>query len=418
MQVSRNSVWPPTGRHERLRQAVTAGFCSNDIDDLLSLNPSAAEWRRLLQWLHVSGLALYFFDRLVSLDLSDRLPPAIHEELKQAVADNTLRSKAFLEETLRLNRAFQDEGVLYANLKGITLCPFSVPRMELRSQLDLDFLVDPACAERARAVLEGCGYRLHAVSGKSMEFKTPGRSNPRLSELYKVTPHRSVELHLESEGSPRLHRVEWIQREGLSIPSLSPIDQYLSQALHLFKHIRGEFTRLSWFLEFRHHTQARKPDSVFWNDFLSLLQDDKKTALGYGIAAATSQELLDEFVPRDVSAVTEPLLSTATRYWITHYSRTALLTDFPGSKLYLLLEGELTRKEAFTGRSVQGALLPRRLPAAINCKPEQDSLAAKLHRLRQQIPYVFFRLRFHLVEGARYLMASMQWRQFLSGSAQ
>ncbi|WP_187142993.1 nucleotidyltransferase domain-containing protein [Terriglobus albidus] len=393
-------------------------FCSNSIDHLQGLNPSATEWCRLLQWLHVSGLALYFFDRLTSLQLSDRLPPAIHEELEQAFTDNTLRSRAFLEETLRLNRAFQDEGVLYANLKGITLCPFSVPRMELRSQLDLDFLVDPACAERAHAILERCGYRLHAVSGKSMEFKTPGRSNPRLSDLYKVTPHRSVELHVEPEGSPRLHRVEWIRREGLSMPSLSPVDHYLSQALHLFKHIRGEFTRLSWFLEFRHHTEARKADSIFWNDFLSLLQDDKKTALGYGIAATTSQELLDRFVPSHVSAVTEPLLSMATRYWITRYSRTALLTDFPGSKLYLLLEEELTRKEAFAGRSVQAALLPRRLPPGINCKPEQDSLSAKLYRLRQQVPYVFFRLRFHLVEGARYLMASMQWRQFLSGSAQ
>jgi len=393
-------------------------FYSNSIGDLLSLNPSAAEWLRLRQWLHVSGLALYFFDRLTFLQLSGSLPPAIHEDLERALVDNTLRSRAFLEETLRLNRAFQVEEILYANLKGITLCPFSVPRMELRSQLDLDFLVDPACAERARAILERCGYRLHAVSGKSMEFKTPGLSNPRLSDLYKVTPHRSVELHLELEGSSRLHRVEWMQRGGLFIPALSPIDHYLGQALHLFKHIRGEFTRLSWFLEFRHHTQARKPDTVFWNGVLSLLQEDKKTALGYGIAAATCQELLDEFVPLHVSVVTEPLLSPATRYWITQYSRTALLTDFPGSKLYLLLEEELTRREAFAGRSVQGALLPRRLPPAINCKPEQDSLSAKLRRLRQQIPYIFFRLRFHLVEGARYIMASMQWREFLSGSTQ
>ncbi|WP_263417610.1 nucleotidyltransferase domain-containing protein [Terriglobus albidus] len=391
-------------------------FCSNEINNLLNVNPSAAEWLRLLQWLHVSGLALYFFDRLRSLQLLDSLPPAIHAELEQALADNTLRSAAFLEETLRLNHAFQDEDILYANLKGITLCPFSVPRMELRSQLDLDFLVDPACAERAHAVLERCGYRLHAVSGKSMEFKTPGRSNPRLSDLYRVTPHRSVELHLEPEGSQRLHRVEWIQREGVSIPSLSPIDHYLGQALHLFKHIRGEFTRLSWFLEFRHHTQVRKPEAAFWTDLLSRLQEDKKTALGYGIAAATSQELLDEFVPSCVSAVTGPLLSPATRYWIAHYGRTALLTDFPGSKLYLLLEEELTRKEDFAGRPLRVALLPRRLPPAIHCKPEQDSLAARLYRLRQQIPYIFFRLRFHLVEGARYIMASMQWRQVLSGS--
>lgn len=418
MQVPRTSVRTPIRRHERLRQAVMRVFCSNSIDDLLSLNPSAAEWLRLLRWLHVSGLALYFFDRLTSLRLSNCLPPTFYEELEQALADNTLRSTAFLEETLRLNRAFQDENILYANLKGITLSPFSVPRMELRSQLDLDFLVDPGSAERAHAILERCGYRLHAVSGKSMEFKTPGRSNPRLSDLYKITPHRSVELHLEPESSSRLHRVEWIQREGLFIPTLSPIDHYLGQALHLFKHIRGEFTRLSWFLEFRHHTQARKPDTAFWSDLLSRLQEDKKTALGYGIAAATSQELLDEFVPPQVSVVTEPVLSPATQHWITHYSSSALLTDFPGSKLYLLLEEELIRKEAFAGRSVQGALLPRRLPPAINCKPEQDSMSAKLYRLRQQIPYIFFRLRFHLVEGARYIMASMQWRQFLSGSAQ
>ena len=59
-----------------------------------------------------------------------------------------------IAESASIQSAFQKAGVSYAVLKGFSLWPVSVPRLELRSQLDLDFLVSEESADQARQILE------------------------------------------------------------------------------------------------------------------------------------------------------------------------------------------------------------------------------------------------------------------------
>ena len=152
--------------------------------------------------------------------------------------DNTRRTHGLITESIAIQREFQDAGLLYSNLKGLSLWPMSAPKPELRSQFDLDFLVAEQCAPQARSILERRGYRLYAISGRSWEFKLNERPGFSLKDLYRDLQSYAVELHIEPGArisSSSLSRLEWRELHGLNMPVLSPVDLLLGQGLHVYK---------------------------------------------------------------------------------------------------------------------------------------------------------------------------------------
>ena len=120
-----------------------------------------------------------------------------------------------------IHLAFQGAELSYAVLKGFSLWPHSVPRPELRSQLDLDFLIAAKSGPRARQILASRGYHLRAISGRTWEFKTSEAPDRSLESLYKDVPYRSVELHLQddvSSGESLLDRAERLWICDTSVP--------------------------------------------------------------------------------------------------------------------------------------------------------------------------------------------------------
>jgi hypothetical protein len=192
-------------REEQLtREAVLLSFCEPPPQQCLRLQRlSGRQWQKLLIWLDISGLALYFLDRLIELGQLEILPASVAERLQQNLLDNTERMLDMGAESSAIQREFQSAELTYALLKGSSLWPSSVPRQELRSQLDLDFLISEASAPTARRILESKGYHLHALSGRTWEFKKGPIPRASLKNLYKVVPHRCVELHLEPNVSER-----------------------------------------------------------------------------------------------------------------------------------------------------------------------------------------------------------------------
>src|SRR6202034_4279386 len=153
-------------------------------------------------------------------------------------------------------------------LTGLSLWPSSVPRRELRSQFDLDFLVAEDSAPAARRILEQRGYRLYIVSGRSCEFKLNEKAGVSMKDLQKGSPSHAVELHVESNvlgHSSTLERAELRELHGCSMPVLSPVDLFLGQGLHAYKHVCSEFSRVAHLLEFRRHVLVRRDDRGFWS---------------------------------------------------------------------------------------------------------------------------------------------------------
>lgn len=407
-----------TKRWQQVREAVLLSFCEPLPKACCRLcDLSVGEWKRLLPWLDTSGLALYFLDRLTELHLQDLLPPAIWNRLQQNLEDNTERMRDLMAESAAIQRDFQTAGVSYAVLKGFSLWPYSVPRLELRSQLDLDFLVAERHAAEARRLLETHGYSLHAISGRSWEFKTLHHTASSLKDLYKRGPSRCVELHLEAEssGSPLLARTARRDFSGLSMPVLPPADLFLGQGLHLYKHLLSEYSRTAHLLEFRRHVLAYRNRPAFWERVRSLAEDHPRGALALGISTLVVTNRMGNFAPQELLEWTIPPLPDAAHRWVSLYGARATLADFPGTKLYLLLQRELELQGVPVRRSARRALLPLRLPPPIAPVPATERFSERLARYRAQLRFVLMRLRFHMVEGLRYLYESRRWRSRREG---
>jgi hypothetical protein len=399
----------------RGREAVLLSFCDPLPQPCSRLRDlSTSEWENLLHWLDISGLALYFLDRMTELQLNDWIPTAVLARLQQNLADNTERTHGMIAESAAIQHGFQDAHLCYANLKGLSLWPSSVRRPELRSQFDLDFLVAQASAAEARRILEGRGYRLYAESGRSWEFKRNERPGLSLKDLYKALPSHAVELHIEPDipgRSSLLQRVETRELYGCSVPVLSAVDLFLGQGLHACKHVCSEFSRAAHLLEFRRHVLARYNDQAFWRELRATAAGNRRASLGLGVVTLLITEVMGDFAPEALTDWTVRQLPEPARLWVRRYGRRAAFGSFPGSKLYLLLQRELEVAGVPPKRSLQRTLFPSRLPPPIIRAFPNETLDVRLARYRMQIKFIFLRLRFHVVEGLRFLRESHRWQK-------
>lgn len=404
-----------------MREAALLTFCDPPPQACTTLERlSAMEWQRLLRWLDTSGLALYFFDRLRELNRNGILPPDVSARLQQNLADSTARTEGLIAEMARIHRDFQRASLRYAILKGFSLWPCSVPTPELRSQLDLDFLVAEESAREARRILEARGYHLRAVSGRTWEFKKNEMPDISLRDLYKDVPYRSVELHIESRveanASP-LARAELRSFRGIDIPVLSPVDLFLGQGMHAFKHICSEFSRTAHLIEFRHHVLARQDDTSFWTNVRTRAESSPGTAIALGVVTVLITHVMGSFAPWSLANWTVDRLPDCARLWVQLYGERVVYASAPGSKLYLLLQRELAVSGIPARRSLRQCLLPLALPPMVVHANANEKLPMRLRRYRTQLHFILLRLRFHTVEGARHLRESVRWQQYRNGVA-
>jgi hypothetical protein len=408
-------------RQLQAREAVLLIFCDPLPEQYARLwHLSDNEWQHLLHWLDTSGLALYFLDRVLELQLNDLLPRAVMARLQQNLIDNTERLRGMVDESIEIQREFQGANLSYAMLKGFSFWPHSVPKLQLRSQLDLDFLVAENSISQAREMLERRGYRLHVISGRSWEFKTDHIPEASLKQLYKNVPHRCVELHVEvntDSASSLLARTVKRRFHGICMPALSPADLLLGQGLHLFKHLCSDFSRAAHLLEFRRHVLAHREDAAFWHELQGLAEKNPRAILALGVVTLLITQVMGEFAPESLTRWTVDRLPDSARLWIELYGSRSAFASFPGSKLYLLLERELIPAGVPAKRTLRRALLPLRLPPAISPASANDTFSVRLHRYRIQSRFVCSRLRFHVVEGARYVWELLRWQQRMNARA-
>jgi hypothetical protein len=416
---SANSKSHSLSRALQLREALLLAFCDPlPASYARLLHLSRGEWESLLHWLDTSGLALYFLDRMEELRLADSLPFPVIARLRQNRADNAERIDAMIAESAAIQRKFQEEGVSYSVLKGFSLWPVSVPKLELRSQLDLDFLVTVESAVVARRILEANGYRLHAISGRSWEFKASENQLCSLRDLYKPGLARTAELHLDAVGAPQLSRSHKLDFRGLSMPILSPVDLFLGQGLHLYKHVCSEFSRTAHLVEFRRHVIARHEDDAFWTELREHVADDQGVCLRLGAVTLLISRVMGGFAPEALTCWTVDRLPATAIRWVDLYGHRTVLASFPGSKLYLFLQTELEGAGLSAKRSRRQALLPRRLPPNITHGAPGETTVARFNRYRKQFHFILVRLRFHVFEGLNFFCESILWRQHRNGLSQ
>jgi hypothetical protein len=382
------------------------------LDRLLAL--SAGEWRRVIHWLDVSGLTLYFAHQVKEFSIQASLPIAVSQGLQQRLSDNRVRIRGLLQESAELQAEFQRANISYAVLKGFSLYPSSVPMLELRHQLDLDFLVDESGVSKAQEILLQAGYRLHGISGNSREFKKNDRPRFSTKNMYKDGFGHSVEIHIESVEAGReslLSRREYREIEGVTMPVLAPADLFLIQGMHAFKDVCGAQPRASHLLEFYRHVCARGDDPHFWSDVRSRAQEDPRSILGLGVVLQVIESVMKVEIPSKLAMWTMLRIPVLAQRWIALYGLKCVYGTPPGTKLYLLLQRELEAAGMTFKRPARAVLLPTRLPHVIIPATADETLGFRAQRYAAQLQFILRRLRFHVVEGLRYAWASYRWRR-------
>ncbi|MES2390295.1 MAG: nucleotidyltransferase family protein [Acidobacteriota bacterium] len=378
------------------------------------------QWVRSYHWLDVSGTALYLLHRIEVLGITDAVPQPVLGRLRRNLADSHHRVDTMFAEFVELNNLFTEAAISSCNLKGFTLSPDSCPNPELRCQLDFDFLVDGRSLDLCRNLLERRGYELRGRGPTVLEFKTPSETIADIADLYRSKRQFSVEVHFSVDGEsaptrdPRLDRTRIMSMRGFSFSALSPVDQFVNQATHLFGHLCGANTRVAWLLEFNNHMQARANDAAFWKNVCEVISLDRESTLALGAVCQLAEELLAIEIPAVLSQALSTHRSGEISRWVELYGVRALLADSPGTKLGLLLKEQLEEDGGAWQKSRRKALLPlHRAPRLLPIRRSEG-----WHQIRRsealQLRYDLFRLRFHVVEGARYLYEWTQWRRGLA----
>lgn len=425
MDTGKNSETKQLHGPRSLKEAVIAVFrepATEAADRLASF--SVRDWHKTMYWLDASGLTLYLLDRLTQIGRQACLPPAVLARLRQNLLDNRRRTDALFAETVTVSRAFQQNQIPFAVLKGCTLAPDSVADSALRFQGDIDFLIAENDASAALQILNALRYRLCIAGRDAWEFKSGPPEISKIGDLYKIHAQRIIELQLESavdESSSRsvrsrLTRAQYRSIQGVQLPTLCPVDLFLDQALHLFKHICDEHTRASWILEFHRNVQTHKDDVAFWRELRWAAAAKKQSDVALGVVTVIATYLFGTHAPEELTSWTVKRLPAAVNLWVEMFGSRVPFTNFPGSKLYLILRRQLQGDRGLEQASARRLVFPFHRPPGKFGRPADERPLMRFARYRSQAIYIVCRLRFHIVEGLRYGMAQRRWKQRLGNS--
>ncbi len=402
----------------RLKEAVLACFQASSAEAAaLFQSHSEADWRQILFWLDISGMALYLLDRVRSLGIEKCLPSFLRDRLQLNLEQNRMRTAELLNNAEEAANAFHRHEIAFALMKGITLAPDSVPDPALRWQTDLDFLVSRGDAVAATAILEELGYERHATSGDTIEFRSGLMGKPDLANLYRAGTQRSLELHCLSrtEGvQDRLTRARSRSfPKGIELPVLSSADIVVQQALHLLKHLCGEHTRMSWVLEFWRHIRVRQYDPPFWEEVKAVAETEPRADLALSVSVWLATNLFGKVSHGASEIWRADGIPGGVQLWLRRYSRELLLSDSIATKLYLILRRQLQWGE--DNKDTARLIVPLCLPAKITRRAPGETLANRLSRYQIEADYSLRRLRFHLCEGIRYGVEVLRWELTIPG---
>jgi hypothetical protein len=407
---SQSGIRPSLGPR-RLKEAVIACFhCSATEAASQFGSHSRADWQAILVWLDISGMALYLLDRVEELRIEDSVPADIRERLQRNLQQNRQRTATLLREAQSVAQQFEQAGIPFALLKGITLAPDSVPKPVLRWQIDLDFLIPELDATAAIEVLDGLNYSLRAKFGNTLEFRSGRSGKPDLANLYRAHTQKSLELHIlrrQGELPDKLTRASARFFEGIKVPALSAADIMVQQALHLMKHLCGEHTRLSWVLEFSRHVRVRENDYAFWNEVSSIAAAEPQGDLAMSMSLWLVAEMFESgpCIKNPQWAVDR--IPDGVLLWLRCYARELLLSDSHASKLYLLLRRQLPNRPDM--KSTARLMFPLCRPGRITVPVPGETMGDRLARYRIELGYSWQRLRFHVFEGTRLGIEALCW---------
>ena len=381
------------------------------------------EWERTLTWLDLSGLAVYFHQRLKTTGGLDALPHSVRERLDRCAESNSLRAAAIVDELRTLCERFTAAGVRYAVLKGIALLPDYCPDPSLRTQYDHDLLVLPSSREIAEEVLQQAGYHqknlktdhplLYCLPDPEIRFEKTSAAfySPRLERSVEIhfrlweSDEDKIDIQLPEDLFERSVQRHW---SGFDYVALSDEDCLVFQVLHAFRHILRNWCRLSIFLEISYFLNQRFSDSAFWARFAERIDHirwaPEATAVVFGLA----EHLFGAVIPPQILPKLTTPLSPALRLWNERYGRKSALTNFRDDKCSLFLYREFVDDASAWSGIWRRRLFPVRRPHKPPAIVFQRGFSYS-GRLWMEGVHAFRRLKYHSLSGIWYAFEYPRW---------
>ena len=376
---------------------------------------SLRQWRQNHHWLITSGLALHLLDTLRKSDAESVLPDRYRDRLAELNDASAVRTDELRRDLLDLNRRFQSLGLPYVNWKGFALAPEFCADIRLRNQTDYDFIIRPDDADCFHRALRDAGYvRFEKLENEWRYDLFPGEQYS-LEDVYRPKPHRRVELHLGMDSAPAtaqamdfaqvLQRRQIRDVSGIGFPVLAPEDAFVAHAAHAGKHALTGWVRIAWLLELVTFARRHADDRPFWQRVVNRLDATSRFNVRLGLALAS--RAWPRSAPGVLSLVSD-ILPPNLVFWLDQNGRRFALSDFPGTKLHLFFLRELLDKSAFDELE-RSALFPVKAPAKVAFAPTMAPFSQRARAARHQARFVLKRVKFHLIENARYLLMKRQW---------
>ena len=389
---------------------------------------SHRDWERALLWLDDTGLAFYFLQKLQDTNSADVIPTLILSRLEANFAANQGRVQDMSRRFDALNRKFNQVGIGYAVLKGLSLVPQFCPYAPLRHQGDFDYLVAPRSLSAAQRILLEAGYvPRDSPASQEFIFVMPGAEAPsRSGRQYSADAAHAVELHLDVwDGDllrlPTLPNLFTVERatphewDGFVFPALTDADAFLLQVVHACQHLFGLWIRMSCFLEIGYFLTRRAHDTALWNQIEQRVGDSLMVREFVVLVCELAAKLFASPIPPLVCSW-GATIRPGPRVWIEKYARSFAFCEFPAyqfdlfprSKLVLFLKNQYAANTRPTKAvDLRGALPLSRLSRIASSVRRKPSLVLDAGYWKRQL--VVRRSIFHALAGLRYLCEIPRW---------
>jgi putative nucleotidyltransferase-like protein len=411
-------------KHKLAQSVVDFLSFSEEVSDRACFRQySDRDWQRTLPWVHETGLALYFLQKLKDTNTIATLPSQTLFHLEKSFQANLRRLFRLLSQFDLLNRKFEAAGIVYAAVKGFSLIPEFCPNPHLRQQSDFDYVITDESLPGARRVLEHAGYAIRTHSSNDYLFCLPtARFLPMVHNQYSADAPCPVELHLSLWDSnardiclaePTFNANHTVHRQyrELTFRGLADEIQFLFQVTHLFYHISNYWVRLSWLFEIAYFLKQRAADAPFWIRIEQHIGDDPVLQEIVALIAILAQQFFAGPLPLSLESWT---VRPAVRIWVQRYAcawafgnnQVHNLSFFPTAKLTLfLLQHYVPDQRHF----IWSRMFPsqRLTQVARSLKANPSRILDEQFRGRERLVR---RILFHLAANLRYVCEQPRWR--------
>ena len=265
------------------------------IEQLLAAGP---DWARLQQLADRHGLIPLLHRQLTPFSV----PKAVLVDLWHRDELNRRRNQAMAAELLRVLALLQAQGIAAIPYKGPVLAVSVYRDLGLRQFGDLDLLLRAADLAPALALLEGQGYQPEFPAALLATML-------RAKAQYHLTLHHPdtghiVELHWKTDAEFPVEaldddawwaRLDSVELEGATVPSLAVPDLLLILCLHGSKHHWGS---LAWLVDVAE--LIRQQPGLDWPR-LRQRAEDLRAWRRLALALHLARTLLDTPVPADLA---------------------------------------------------------------------------------------------------------------------